>query len=203
MGHNPDREPPFFFQKAADAIVCTSSLSQTTKVPYPPMTKSLHYEAELIVAIGQEVFQLDNLESASESIFGYSIGCDLTRRDLQNEAKKMKRPWSTSKSFDHSAPSGPIVMKQEVEDDVMLPSHANISLIVNDTLKQESKIDKMIWSIPEMICHLSKYFRLKPGDLIMTGTPAGVDDLKIGDEVVVECGNLPPCRFVIGPKETV
>jgi fumarylpyruvate hydrolase len=166
------------------------------------MTKSLHYEAELIVAIGKEAFQLDKLESASECIFGYSIGCDLTRRDLQNEAKKWKRPWSTSKSFDHSAPSGPIVMKQEVEDDLMLPYNANISLSINGTLKQESTIDKMIWSIPEMICHLSKYFRLKPGDLIMTGTPAGVGELNIGDEVVVECGNLRPCRFIIGPKET-
>jgi fumarylpyruvate hydrolase len=172
-------------------------------IQYPPMTKFLHYEAELIVAIGKEAFQLNQLESATDCIFGYSIGSDLTRRDLQNEAKTLKRPWSTSKSFDHSAPSGPIVMKQEVEDDALLPWNANISLSVNGTLKQESSIDKMIWSIPEMICHLSNYFRLKPGDLIMTGTPAGVDNLNIGDEVVVECGNLPPCRFTIGQKETV
>lgn len=168
------------------------------------MTNSFHYEAELIVAIGKEAFQLDitQPELIADCIFGYSVGSDLTRRDLQNEAKSLKRPWSDSKSFDHSAPSGPIVVKQEVESDSLLPSNARITLSVNGILKQDSSIDKMIWSVPEMICYLSKFFRLMPGDLIMTGTPAGVGDLNIGDEVIVKCGNLPPCKFTITDRES-
>lgn len=182
------------------------------------MTKSLHYEAELIVAIGKGGIRIPE-ERARDHIFGYSIGCDLTRRDLQSEAKSLKRPWATAKGFDYSAPMGHIVPIVPIDsndgnNDKKSNSHsktisstiiqpdARISLSVNGKVRQDSTIDKMIWSIPEMISHLSTYFRLKPGDLIMTGTPSGVDDLCIGDYIEISCGDLPRCTFMIGEPES-
>lgn len=167
---------------------------------YPPMTSSLHFEAELIIAIGKEGLRIKE-ENAIDHIFGYSVGCDLTRRDLQSEAKKLKRPWETAKAFDFSGPMGSIIPKDEVDIATIMPENARISLTVNGELKQDSSIDKMIWSVPEIIAHLSNYFRLKPGDLIMTGTPAGVDNVQVGDEVEVSCGGLPKCVFTIGKPE--
>lgn len=163
------------------------------------MTSSLHYEAELVVAIGKGGLRI-NKQEALDHIFGYAIGCDLTRRDLQSEAKKMGRPWATAKGFDLSAPISAIVPKGEVS---LYPSSSEItiSLRVNGELRQNSTLDKMIWSIPEMISSISQYFKLKPGDIIMTGTPAGVDELNIGDEVVVRCGDLPSCEFRVGERE--
>lgn len=197
MGGNPDRELPFFFQKPADAaLVCipVASPSIPTTVPYPMATSSLHHEAELIVAISKGGARIP-VEKAMDHVYGYSIGCDLTRRDLQAEAKKMGRPWDASKGFDSSCPLSPIVPKEEI----LLDHDAKIQLEVNGTIRQSSPIGKMIYSIPEIISHLSELFCLQRGDLIMTGTPAGVDDLKVGDEVLITCGELPPCRFVVGP----
>jgi len=211
MGHNPDREPPFFFQKPSDAVVHTSSgassSSSAAVVPYPPMTSSLHYEAELILAIGKSGLRIKESD-ALDHIYGFAVGCDLTRRDLQSEAKQLSRPWATAKGFDCSAPIGFIVPKDDLSSDIMttttkavLPPDARISLSVNGEIRQDSTIDKMIWSIPEMISHLSNYFKLKPGDLIMTGTPAGVGALHVGDYVEITCGGLPKCCFSVGEPE--
>lgn len=193
MGGNPDRELPFFFQKPANAIVDTCSRPQ---VPYPAMTSSLHYEGELVVAIGKEGVEITE-EQAKECIYGYAVGCDLTRRDLQAEAKKQSRPWDTAKGFDFSAPCGPIVSRRELEfiDSTVL------KLQVGNEVKQEGVLGQMIWSIPETLSYLSRYFRLMPGDLIMTGTPSGVGPLVVGETVKVSCGELPPCEFCIVSRE--
>mmetsp|Transcript_26546 Transcript_26546/g.40704 ORF Transcript_26546/g.40704 Transcript_26546/m.40704 type:complete len:251 (+) Transcript_26546:133-885(+) len=193
MGHDPDREPPFFFQKPSNAVVDTYGGDGI--VPYPPMTSNLHFEGELVVCIGKEggghkPLPLDDVES---HIFGYAIGCDLTRRDLQAEAKKLSRPWAVAKGFDFSAPCGPVVPK----DQVSISGATPLSLKVGGKTRQETTIEKMIWPIPETISYLSKYFRLMPGDLIMTGTPAGVGAIEINDEVTITCGELPPCKFTV------
>lgn len=161
------------------------------------MTSSLHYEAELIVAIGKEAICIEPHEALNH-VFGYAVGADLTRRDLQNEAKKLGRPWDVAKGFDYSAPCGEIVPSHEVTLDPDTP----ITLSVNGEVKQNSTIGKMIWSIPEIISTLSKYFKLKPGDLIFTGTPAGVSSVETGDLIRIQCGNLPPCVFEMGEKES-
>jgi fumarylpyruvate hydrolase len=187
MGGNPDREPPFFFQKPANAIVDTPA-----KIPYPPMTSDLHYEGELVVAIGETGFNMTEQE-ANECIYGYAVGCDLTRRDLQDQAKKQSRPWDTAKGFDCSAPCGSIVAKKEIR----LEESTILKLQVGNEVKQEGMLGQMIWSVPETLAYLSRYFRLMPGDLVMTGTPAGVGPLEVGDSVKISCGELPPCEFSI------
>jgi fumarylpyruvate hydrolase len=204
MGGNPDRDAPFFFMKPADAIVnCSPSSSSSshrehdvTKVPYPTVTSSLHHEGELIIAIGKDGRDIPS-SRAADYIYGYSLGCDLTRRDLQSVAKEKGRPWDASKGFDDSCPTSPIVPLDDLDehsiDDMML------SLKVNGVTKQHSNIGSMIYSISEVIEHLSQLFWLRRGDLIMTGTPAGVGELVVGDEVCIECGDLIPCRFVVGP----
>jgi fumarylpyruvate hydrolase len=191
-----DRDPPFFFQKPCDSTVDTHGTTPSI-VPYPPMTANLHYEAELVVAIGKGGLRIKS-EEALECIYGYAIGCDLTRRDLQADAKKMGRPWATAKGFDSSAPIGPIIPK----DEITLHSTDRIALEVNGVIRQDSTLGHMTWNVPDIISHLSKYFCLKPGDLIMTGTPGGVDKLDIGDDVIVSCGKLPKCEFHIGPEES-
>lgn len=189
MGGNPDKEPPFFFMKPANALVDTT---QVSSIPYPPMTSNLHYEGELVVALNKGGQDL-SLKQAEDCIYGYAVGCDLTRRDLQAQAKKQSRPWDTAKGFDFSAPCGPLVKKSEVTlDDSTL-----LKLKVGTNVRQESTLGHMIWSIPEMLSYLSQYFRLAPGDLIMTGTPAGVGPLQVGDSITVTVGDLPPCAFSI------
>ncbi len=177
-------------------------------IPYPPMTSSLHFEAELVVAIGGEGGLRIPKDKALDQIFGFAIGCDLTRRDLQSQAKKMGRPWAAAKGFDYSAPCSAIVPKEETDLTRALfnsssppMSDAKITLHVNDEIRQDATLDKMIWNIPEMISTLSEYFRLKPGDLIMTGTPAGVGEIVTGDQVVAQCGDLPLCKFGVGYQE--
>jgi fumarylpyruvate hydrolase len=152
----------------------------------------------LVVAIGKEGFQLPSESEADDLIFGYGLGCDLTRRDLQAEAKKLSRPWDVAKGFDYSAPCGPIVPKDEatITDDVLL------TLEVNGEPRQEGRLGQMIWSIPEMILCLSQYYRLLPGDLIFTGTPAGVGPLNVGDTVKVSGGSLLECVFSIAEPES-
>ena len=163
-------------------------------VPYPTMTNNLHFEAELVVAIGKGGLRI-KAEEALDHVYGYGIGCDLTRRDLQSESKKMGRPWATAKGFDHSAPMSPIVPKGEVQ----VSGTDRIALEVNGVIRQDSTLGHMTWNVSDMISHLSNYFFLKPGDLIMTGTPAGVDKLTVGDNVIISCGELPKCEFQIGP----
>jgi fumarylpyruvate hydrolase len=168
------REPPFFFSKPADAV-CTDSI-----VPFPPMTENLHHEVELVVALGSGGIEIQP-EQALSLVFGYSVGVDLTRRDLQAGAKELGRPWTTAKGFDRSAPLSAI---QPVSDYDQLVN-ASISLSVNGDLRQQGKINEMTWSVPEIIAELSRYFELKAGDLIFTGTPSGVGELQPGDRV--EC----------------
>jgi fumarylpyruvate hydrolase len=175
------REPPFFFMKPADALVVVPEGS-TAEIPYPAGTKDLHHEIELVVAIGvggRDIAAAD----AGKHIFGYAIGLDMTRRDLQGEAKKLGRPWEIGKAFDQSAPIGPIRRAAEVPGaSAAQPiTQAAISLKVNGTTRQSSNVTKLIWSIAESIEYLSKFWELKPGDLIFTGTPEGVAAVKSGD----------------------
>jgi fumarylpyruvate hydrolase len=173
MGGNPEREPPFFFAKPADAIIETGG-----QVPYPPRTENLHHEIELVVAIGREGRNIP-LEEANAYIFGYAVGNDLTRRDLQFKSRDAGRPWDTAKGFDHSAP---ITAIHPIEETDVL-ERGEIWLTVNDEKRQTSNLDQMIWSVPEIIVELSQLYTLKPGDLIFTGTPSGVGPLLPGDEV--------------------
>ena len=165
-------------------------------MPYPPSSSSLHHEGELIVAIGKDGLRIP-VESAMDHVYGYAVGCDLTRRDLQSEAKKKGRPWDAAKGFDGSCPLSPIIPKEEI----LLGQGTQIVLKVNNSIRQQSEISNMIYSIPEIIHHLSQLFMLKAGDLILTGTPAGVSNLDVGDKVSISFGDLMPCDFVVGPSE--
>jgi len=176
MGHDPNREPPFFFAKPADALV-----ENGCDVPYPPRTQNLHYEVELVVALAKGGRNL-SVEEAEGLIYGYAVGNDLTRRDLQAEAKKQGRPWDTAKGFDHSAPLSAIHRTDEVGH----IRRGAIWLKVNGETRQQGDVADMIWSVPEVIAELSTLFELQAGDLIFTGTPAGVGPVVPGD--VIECG---------------
>lgn len=167
MGHT-GREAPFFFMKPADAILPVA-LGATGELPYPARTQDFQHEMELVVAIGKGGSDI-SVDSAMEHVWGYALGLDMTRRDLQGEAKKLGRPWDTGKAFEHSAPIGPITPKAQAGD----IGRAAISLQVNGQVRQQGSIDMLIWNVAETIADLSTYFTLQPGDLIYTGTPAGV-----------------------------
>jgi fumarylpyruvate hydrolase len=169
------REAPFFFMKPADAVLPVASGS-VGEMPYPPMTADLQHEIELVVAIGRDGSDIE-VADALAHIWGYAVGLDMTRRDLQGEAKKLGRPWSTGKGFDHSAPIGPIYPVAGYD----LKPDAAIYLNVNGEPRQQGNIGQLIWSVTETISTLSKYFALRAGDLIFTGTPAGVAAVKQGD----------------------
>jgi len=170
MGSDPTREPPFYFTKPADAV-----LTGGADMPYPPATKSLHHEMELVVAIGTGGADIA-VADALRHVWGYCAGLDMTRRDLQNEAKKTGRPWDMGKGFDHSAPMGALRPAEGFD-----PSRGRIELRVNGQVRQESDLSKMIWSVPEVIANLSGLVTLAPGDLIMTGTPENVAAVARGD----------------------
>lgn len=178
MGFDPDREPPFFFCKPADAVVPVAEGS-TLSLPYPPETANLHYEIELVAAIGKGGANI-SVDEALQHIYGYAVGLDMTRRDLQMKMREAGRPWELGKAFDQSAPIGPLHPAQSVKD----IEKAGIWLQVNGADKQRSDIGKLIWSIAETIAYLSKYFRLEAGDLIYTGTPEGVGPVVRGDRMV-------------------
>jgi fumarylpyruvate hydrolase len=171
MGADPTREPPFFFTKPADAI-----MTGGRDTPYPPATENLHHEMELVVAIGRGGADIDP-SGALDHIFGYAAGLDLTRRDLQDAAKAARRPWDMSKGFDASAPIGEIAPASEIGH----PASGTILLAVNGAPRQTGDLADMIWPVPEMIAALSRLVTLAPGDLIFTGTPAGVAALVRGD----------------------
>ena len=171
MGHDPDREPPFFFTKPADALV-----PHGATIPYPLATRELHHEVELVVALGKGGADISPAQ-APDCIFGYAVCIDLTRRDLQAEAKKLARPWDVGKAFDQSAPCSAIVPAVRVSH----PERGRILLAVNGITRQDGDLAQMIWSTPEVIAHLSRLFTLAPGDLIFTGTPAGVGPVERGD----------------------
>jgi fumarylpyruvate hydrolase len=169
------REPPFFFMKPADAVVVVNA-EQPTPVPYPTLTANLHHEIELVVAIGTGGSNISAAD-AHKHIYGYAVGLDMTRRDLQNDMKKQGRPWCIGKAFDHSAPIGPITPVALAGDIVQ----AEIALQVNGQDRQRSHISKLIWNIAETIEQLSAAWELQPGDLIFTGTPEGVAAVVHGD----------------------
>ena len=178
------REPPFFFLKPADALVVVPS-GQTGQMPYPSLTANLHHEIELVVAIGRGGKNIRAADAASH-IYGYAVGLDMTRRDLQNEMKKLGRPWCIGKAFDHSAPIGPITPAAQAGD----IHNADIRLQVNGIERQRSQISKLIWNVAETIEHLSSAWELQPGDLIFTGTPEGVAAVVQGDTLVGEVAGL-------------
>lgn len=183
MGGDPQREPPFFFSKPADAIC------EETTLRYPSRTADLHHEVEMVVALGESLADKGknlSFEEARAAIFGYAVGIDLTRRDLQAEAKELGRPWDTAKGFDQSALIAAVTPASEAGD----MGTANISLRVNGELRQQGNTADMIWSTSELIAELSTFFRLCPGDLIYTGTPAGVAALQPGDVLEARLGNL-------------
>ena len=175
MGADPDREPPFFFMKPPQALVEVDGKTPAT-IPYPPGTKSFHHEIELVVAIHRGGHAI-SVASALDHVYGYAVGLDMTRRDLQTEAKKAGRPWELGKSFAHSAPIGPIYRATEVGQ---IASGA-IDLTVNGKVVQHSTIDQLIWSVAECLAQLSNYETLESGDLLMTGTPEGVGAVERGD----------------------
>jgi fumarylpyruvate hydrolase len=176
MGHDPKRElePPFFFLKNPDDVV-----EPGTPVPYPPQTADLHHEVELVVALQSGGSDIDR-ESALSHVYGYAVGIDLTRRDVQAAAKKTARPWATAKAFAASAPVSEIVPAAAIGH----PASGRLTASVNGQPRQQGDIADMIWSVPDIIAHLSRWFVLAPGDLIFTGTPAGVGGLERGDVVV-------------------
>jgi fumarylpyruvate hydrolase len=187
MGNEVDREAPFYFLKDASAIVANGAT-----LPYPPGTADFHHEIEFVVAIGATAQNVP-VEAAMDVVFGYALGLDLTRRDLQNLAKAKKRPWDFSKNFERSAPITGIVPKAvfgEIGD-------REIRLDVSGARRQSEKLSEMVWSVPELISYLSGFYRLEPGDLLFTGTPAGVGPLVSGDVAVGRVEGLPELRLTI------
>ena len=190
MGKDPDREPPFFFTKPADAVVDAPCI-----VPYPPLTSDLHHEIELVVAIGKSGWNIAP-EDVMDHIWGACVGIDLTRRDLQGEAKKMGRPWDWGKAFDFSAPMS-----------ALMPMSAGISLTsgriwlaVNGEMRQDADIGDMIWPVVDHIAELSRAMALVPGDLVMTGTPAGVGAVGVGDVITGGVDGIGQLDVTIGER---
>lgn len=179
MGFDPDREPPFFFLKPDNTVVPVG-YDETLSLEYPTETQNYHYEAELVAVIGKSGSNIP-LEQALDYVWGYAVGLDMTRRDLQMKMREMGRPWEIGKAFDRSAPLGPIHPVTHV-------GHfetGDIWLSVNGETKQKSNITHLIWSVAESVAYLSKFFKLEPGDLIYTGTPEGVGPVKVGDTINV------------------
>ena len=185
------REPPFFFIKPANAVVVVNA-GQTGEMPYPSLTKDLHHEIELVACIGTGGKNIKAAD-AKKHIFGYAVGLDMTRRDLQGEAKKLGRPWEIGKAFDLSAPIGPITPAARAGD----IDHAKIEVQVNGAVRQTSTVTKLIWNIGEIIEHLSAAWELAPGDLIYTGTPEGVAAVVKGDTLVGTVAGLETLRVKI------
>lgn len=186
MGHDPDREPPFFFSKPADAVVVDGA-----DIPYPPLTDQLEHEVELVVAIGTAAVDVP-VADALGVVWGYGVGLDLTRRDLQAEAKRLGRPWDAAKGFDASAPVGVLVPAAGVD-----PTQGTVELTVNGALRQAGDLADQIWSVAETIAELSRAVRLAPGDLLMTGTPDGVGPLVRGDVVEGRIAGVGSVRTVV------
>lgn len=185
MGNDPKSEPPVFFTKPADAVVESGA-----SIPYPLATVNLHHEVELVVAIGRGGAEIAE-SAALAHVWGYAVGVDLTRRDLQAQAKKAGAPWDAAKAFDNSAPVGAITQASGA----LAP--ARVVLSVNDATKQEASTGEMIWTVPEIVAALSRLWVLQPGDLVFTGTPSGVGPLQRGDRVRAEIAGLAPLAFSI------
>ncbi len=180
MGGDPDRAAPFFFSKPADAVVPGGGV-----LPYPLQTASLHHEVELVVAIGVGGEEIAP-ERALDHVFGYAVGLDMTRRDLQAEAKRSGRPWALAKGFDQSCPISAILPVAEAGH----PNHGAITLAVDGVLRQSGDLSQMIWGVGEAIAFLSRFVSLQPGDLLMTGTPAGVGPVRPGEVLTGACAGV-------------
>jgi len=172
MGHD-DRKPPFYFQKPADALLASGG-----EFPYPPQSENVHFEIELVVAIARGGVDIP-VEDALDHVYGYGVGIDMTRRDLQSQAKKDGRPWDAAKGFDHSAPISAIRPVSQTGH----PDTGRIWLAVNGEVRQDSDLNLQIWNVQEGISHLSKLYEVAPGDLIYTGTPDGVGPIQVGDQI--------------------
>ncbi|MDP7150403.1 MAG: fumarylacetoacetate hydrolase family protein [Paracoccaceae bacterium] len=179
MGHDPDREPPFFFQKNPD------NLDPSGQFPYPPHSNDVHFEAELAVVLKAGGTNIP-VKDAMGCVYGYALALDMTRRDLQGQAKKMGRPWEIGKAFERSGPIGPI---HRIEDTGIL-ENGRLELTVNGEIRQQGDLNQMIWKIPEIISYLSEYFVLGAGDVILTGTPAGVGAVERGDRMEISVEGL-------------
>ena len=188
MGGNPEREPPFFFNKAPAHLVASGAT-----VAYPPGTRDYHHEMELVVAIGQAAFRITP-EQAAACVWGYACGLDMTRRDLQGEAKKAGRPWSFGKDFENAAVIGELAPAAEVG----ALASGRIELAVNGQTRQQGDLSDMIWSVPEVIANLSQYYHLQPGDLIYTGTPEGVGAVQPGDVLAGQIDGVGEIQLAIG-----
>jgi fumarylpyruvate hydrolase len=178
MGHDPDREPPFFFQKNAD------NLDPSGAFAYPSRGADIHHEVELAVALGKGGADIPEAEALGH-VYGYAVALDMTRRDLQGEAKQLGRPWEIGKAFERSAPIGPITPAAG-------PVGGSIALTVNGAVRQEGDLGQMIWKVPEIVAYLSRYFDLAAGDVILTGTPAGVGPVVRGDRLEARIAGLEP-----------
>ncbi|MCB9947426.1 MAG: fumarylacetoacetate hydrolase family protein [Rhodospirillaceae bacterium] len=186
MGGDPDKEAPFFFQKNPDNLVLDGIF------PYPVASDDVHHEVELVVALGTGGKNIP-VGSALEHVFGYAVGLDMTRRDLQGEAKKAGRPWETGKAFESSAPCGPIAPATEIGH----PAAGTITLAVNGDVRQSGDLNQLTWKVPEIIAHLSALFTLAPGDLIFTGTPSGVGPVVRGDELLGQIEGVGELRVTV------
>jgi len=188
MGFDPDREPPFFFCKPADAVVPVAQ-GETLELAYPAQTTNYHYEAELVAVIGKAGSDIP-VEHALAHVYGYAVGLDMTRRDLQMKMREMGRPWEIGKAFDRSAPIGPV----HRASDVGHIERGAIGLSVDGQMRQNSDVSKLIWSVAETIADLSTFFRLEPGDLIYTGTPEGVGPVQRGELMIAAVEGLGELR---------
>jgi fumarylpyruvate hydrolase len=191
MGGDATKEPPFFFTKPADAIVPVVA-PEVGRIPYPMGTRNFHHELELVVAIGKSGARV-NPEHAQSLIYGYAVGLDMTRRDLQSDMREKKRPWDIGKSFAHAAPIAPIHPIAKTG----LLTRGEISLDVNGQRRQHGDLSDMVWNVPDMLAFLSQLYRLEPGDLIFTGTPAGVGAVVVGDRLDGRIAGLTPLSIEI------
>jgi fumarylpyruvate hydrolase len=189
------REPPFFFLKPTDALVVVNE-GETGQMAYPSLTQNLHHEIELVVAIGTGGRNIKAAD-AEKHIYGYAVGLDMTRRDLQNDMKKQGRPWCIGKAFDESAPIGPITPKALAGD----VNHADLDVTVNGAVRQSSNVSKLIWNVAETIEYLSNAWELQPGDLIYTGTPEGVAAVVTGDVLVGKVAGLDTLTVKVTPAK--
>lgn len=188
MGNTVDRVAPFYFTKPPTGLVLEGGT-----IAYPPGTEDYHHEIELVIAIGAPAFRV-SVEAAMDAVYGYAVGLDMTRRDLQQVMKDKQRPWDIAKAFEESAVIGAITRAAD-----FAPEAQRISLLVNDGLRQEGHLNEMIWSVPEIVSHLSRYYHLTAGDLIFTGTPSGVGALQPGDRLAGAVDGLSPITVTIGP----
>jgi fumarylpyruvate hydrolase len=191
MGAELDREAPFYFMKPATAIVVAPAA-----IPYPPATKNFHYEMELVVALGAGAFNIP-AANALDVVFGYACGLDMTRRDLQLAARAKGRPWDTGKSFEQSAIISPIVPKQRFGS----IGEQTITLELNGAVKQSARLSDLVFSVPEIIAHLSTLYHLGPGDVVYTGTPAGVGPVEPGDHLRGQIQGLIDVELIIGQDD--